>query len=55
MSDFDSYLMRHSEFGVQALIERLERYEGIRTNISVSLEDRWNHLMHSSAPQSLAA
>lgn len=45
MLDFDAYLSRHGEFGVQAIIERIERAEGIRACISVSLEDRWNAIM----------
>jgi len=51
MLDFETYIARHGEFGVQALVERLERYEGIRSTIVVSLEDRWNALMaNDSAP-----
>jgi hypothetical protein len=45
MPNFETYLARHGEFGVQALIERLERYEGIHSCIVLSLEDRWNALM----------
>ena len=46
MLDFNTYLARHGEFGVQAIVERLERYEGIRSGLLVaSLEDRWNALM----------
>jgi hypothetical protein len=41
MPNFETYVARHGEFGVQALIERWERYEGIRTSISTSLEARW--------------
>jgi hypothetical protein len=43
--DFETYLARHGEFGVQALIERLERYEGVHACAAISLEDRWNALM----------
>jgi len=49
MLDFDKYVARHGEFGVQAIIERLERYEGIHGRIGTPLEDRWNELMNSSA------
>ena len=46
MLDFNTYVSRHGEFGVQAIIERLERYEGIRSGLLVSsLEERWNALM----------
>jgi hypothetical protein len=41
MHDFDSYVARHGEFGVQAIVERWERYQGIRVSIEVSLEARW--------------
>ena len=56
MLDFDKYVARHGEHGVQAIIERLERYEGIKSCISTSLEDRWNLLMQATASdQRLAA
>jgi hypothetical protein len=45
MPDFEQYVARHGEFGVQAIIERLERYEGIRSRIGVPLEERWAFLM----------
>ena len=53
MLDFDTYVARHGEFGVQALIERLERYEGIRTSaeLALSLEERWNAVMQLPTPQ----
>jgi hypothetical protein len=51
MPNYHQYLMRHGEHGVQALIERIERYEGIRANIILSLEERWAHLMQ---PNSMA-
>lgn len=45
MSDFDQYLARHGEIGLQAIIERLERYEGVRSSAHASLQDRWTALM----------
>ena len=42
---FDKYVARYGEFAIQALIEGLERYEGIRSKVSASLEERWNALM----------
>ena len=51
MLDFEQYIARHGEFGVQALIERLERYEGICASLSLSLEDRWNTLMSDQPTQ----
>jgi hypothetical protein len=51
MTNFETYVSRHGEFGVQALIERIERYEGIRASIVLSLEERWNLLMQPSPIQ----
>jgi hypothetical protein len=51
MLDFDRYVTRHGEFGAQALIERLERYEGVSSYIGNSLEDRWNMLMQGCPTQ----
>ena len=45
MLDFNAYMLRHGEFGVQAIIERIERNEGIRARATLPLEDRWNALM----------
>jgi hypothetical protein len=57
MPNFETYMNRHGEFGVQALIERLERYEGIHPNLSFnhSLEARWNALMVGPNTQRAAA
>lgn len=52
MLDYNKYISRHGEHGVQAIIERLERYEGIRVALGTSLEDRWNVLMQSSLSES---
>lgn len=45
MLDFDTYVVRHGEFGAQAIIELIERKEGIRHDEIVPLEVRWNALM----------
>jgi len=42
---FEQYVKRHGEFGVQAIIELIERQEGIQRPIGTSLEDRWDMLM----------
>jgi hypothetical protein len=57
MLNFDYYVARHGEFGVQDIIERLERYEGINNRVvAISLEERWNALMgNTHSPQQLAA
>ena len=48
MPDFYVFMMRHGEYGVQALIEMIERNEGIRHTAPLLLEDRWNVLMQKS-------
>ena len=60
MLDFNQYMSRHGEHGVQAIIERLERYEGIKSDVSISLEQRWDFLMNdiplaANSQQALAA
>jgi hypothetical protein len=52
MPNFDHYVARHGEFGVQDIIERIERYEGINNKaVAISLEERWNSLMEASPLQ----
>lgn len=48
---FDSLIARHGEPSIQAIIERIERYEGIRSRIGQSLEERWNVLMRDCSVQ----
>jgi hypothetical protein len=45
MPSFHDFVMRHGEHGAQALVEKLERYEGIRVRMGVTLEQRWNEVM----------
>jgi hypothetical protein len=49
MLDFETYVARHGEGWVQGIVERLERYEGIRANMNASLEERWASLMQSGS------
>lgn len=51
MLDFEKFVARHGEFAVQAIIEGLERHEGIYINRDIPLEDRWNALMQSVPTQ----
>lgn len=51
MLNFDSYVARHGEFGVQAIIETIERQEGIRRTEALPLEARWNALMQDAASE----
>lgn len=45
MPNYTEFMMRHGECGIQDIVERLERYEGVRSNVAVPLEQRWNALM----------
>jgi hypothetical protein len=45
MTTFEIFLGRHGEVAAQALVENLERYEGVRTNVVTPLEQRWERLM----------
>lgn len=49
MLDFHTYLMRYGEHGVQAILENIERSEGIRYESPVSLEIRWDKIMKNNA------
>lgn len=50
MLDFDKYLMRYGEFGVQYLIEQMERAHSIATNTKIPLEQRWATIMECPTP-----
>ncbi len=50
MLDFEKYIDRHGECGVQALIEQIERQDGIRASTDIPLQDRWNALMSDAVP-----
>ncbi len=41
MPDFEKYIARHGEYGVQAIIENWERHQGIRANAETPLKVRW--------------
>jgi hypothetical protein len=43
--EFEIFFARHGEVAVQAILENLERYEGLQGNASVPLERRWHLLM----------
>lgn len=45
MLDFDALVMRHGECWVQDLVERIERYEGLRAEEGEALESRWAAVM----------
>lgn len=45
MLDFNIFISRHGEHGAQAIVERMERYEGIRPTFGATLEQRWDLMM----------
>ncbi len=51
MLDFHKYLMRYGEHGVQALVENVERFIGIRHDKPLPLEHRWNKVMQTSSTE----
>lgn len=58
MPNYYQFLMRHGEFVVQDLIERMERVAGVVANTNLPLEQRWASLMFqpiSPEPQPTAA
>ena len=48
MPDFHTFMMRHGEYGVQGIIEQIERCQGMRSNVTQPLEQRWVAAMLSS-------
>ncbi len=55
MLEFDIFIARHGEVAAQALIENIERFEGVRSNSFVPLEQRWQVLMSQPSNQAMAA
>lgn len=54
MPDFHKFMMRHGEHGTQDLIERLERYQGIRREAPLPLEQRWLIVMQATNQESFS-
>ena len=49
MMDFENLVARHGEFVVQALLERIERYDGVPARSDVPLEERWKAVMSAAS------
>jgi hypothetical protein len=47
MLEFETFLSRYGEVTAQAIVENLERFEGVRGNAALSLEERWHFLMQA--------
>ena len=56
MAHFDQFIARHGEVVTQAIIENLERAEGIRAEqvMGLSLEERWHTLMQGASQRRVA-
>jgi hypothetical protein len=50
MLNFEKLVARHGEIGVQAIIERIERTDGVSARGAVSLEERWQAVMKRDLP-----
>jgi hypothetical protein len=55
MINFDSFVGRHGECAVEAIIEGFERREGIRFRSGISLEERWDAVMRGEKQRWLQA
>jgi hypothetical protein len=55
MPDFETYLMRHGEFWILDIVERIEHNEGILVLLGASLEERWKALQGAATQQRRAA
>jgi hypothetical protein len=40
--EFEKFVARHGEVAAQAILENVERFNGIRRDVTVSLEERWH-------------
>jgi hypothetical protein len=50
MFSFHDLEKKFGEVVAQAILENLERYEGVRSGVIASLEDRWQILMQDNQP-----
>ncbi|MFY9287545.1 MAG: hypothetical protein WAO98_03485 [Alphaproteobacteria bacterium] len=51
MLDFEIFIARHGEVAAQAIVENIERYEGVRNSNVISLEQRWHRVMQPAFEQ----
>lgn len=52
MLDFDTYVAHLGEAAIQAIIERMERYEGKHSLTAAPLEERWRAVMQGPVAHS---
>ena len=55
MLTFEKFLARHSEAAAQALIEAIEKREGLAPDMTQPLEQRWQRVMAETPVYSQAA
>ncbi len=55
MLEFETFVARHGEVAAQAIIENIERFEGLRSCHVTPLEQRWQVLMNQNDNQRIAA
>lgn len=55
MMQFETFMSRHGEQGVQAILENWERYRGIRRSDPMPLERRWEIFMRETSEPALVA
>jgi hypothetical protein len=53
--EFEKYLKRHGEIGLQAILENWERYQGIKHHGAITLAERWVVFYRESDTQVKAA
>jgi hypothetical protein len=53
--EFETFIARHGEVVAQAILENIERFEGIRSSTATSLEERWFAVIQTGTEQRLAA
>jgi hypothetical protein len=54
-NQFETFMSRHGEHGVQAILENWERYRGIRRCDPMPLERRWEVFMRETSEPAFAA
>lgn len=55
ITDFETFISRHGEVVAQAVLENIERYEGVRSCVLASLEERWEKVMRRMPAEQMAA
>ncbi|MDD3183525.1 MAG: hypothetical protein PHD48_12095 [Alphaproteobacteria bacterium] len=54
MFDFDVIITKHSESLIQQLVETWERYNNVRHERPMMLEERWEHFIRATDPATIS-